>query len=158
MSTVHIFICIVAQVRASDGTYLLFSIGRSPLLASTAGLMGPWRRVPFTSCNNPAPLVVPHREEIYVYCHGGPDPQVCTILQRTYDTFSVVDDVMCVASALGIVCGHGLDTSLGLWCLACRDQQLRRYTRWWERFIWPSSRVRNPTFHIHAQELRSCVT
>eukprot|EP01047_Picozoa_sp_COSAG01_P043474 COSAG01_NODE_3864_length_5615_cov_20.982777_3_plen_156_part_00 len=154
---IALFIYLSAQVRANDGTYLLFSIGRSPLLASTAGLMGPWRRVPFTSCNNPAPLVVPHREEIYVYCHGGPDPQVCTLLPRTYDTFSLLL-MMCVAPALGIVCGHGLDTPLGLRCLACRDQQLRRYTRWWERSIWPSSRVRNRTFAIHAQELRSCVT
>lgn len=61
-------------VRANDGTYLLFSIGHQPLLSSPS-LHGPWKVVKFCSCNNPAPLVVPGRDEIYVYCHGGPDPQ-----------------------------------------------------------------------------------
>lgn len=61
-------------VRANDGTYLLFSIGHSPFLASPS-LNGPWHAVNFTHCNNPAPLVVPGRDEIYVYCHGGPDIQ-----------------------------------------------------------------------------------
>ena len=59
-------------IRASDGTYLLFSIGHSPFLAS-ASLDGPWEKVKFPSCNNPAPLVIPGRPEVYVYCHGGPD-------------------------------------------------------------------------------------
>ena len=59
-------------VRANDGTYLLFSIGHSPLLASK-GVSGPWSPIKFTSCNNPAPLVIPGRDEVYVYCHGGPD-------------------------------------------------------------------------------------
>lgn len=59
-------------VRANDGTYLLFSIGHQPLLASKS-LSGPWASVKFTSCNNPAPVVVPDRDEVYVYCHGGPD-------------------------------------------------------------------------------------
>lgn len=59
-------------VRANDGTYLLFSIGRSPFLAAT-DLNGPWHAVNFAHCNNPAPLVVPGRDEIFVYCHGGPD-------------------------------------------------------------------------------------
>jgi hypothetical protein len=61
-------------VRANDGTYLLFSIGKSPFLASKS-VSGPWHAVKFASCNNPAPLVVPGREEVYVYCHGGPDMQ-----------------------------------------------------------------------------------
>ena len=61
-------------VRANDGTYLLFSIGHQPLLAARS-LHGPWKPIKFCSCNNPAPLVVPGRDEIYVYCHGGPDPQ-----------------------------------------------------------------------------------
>jgi hypothetical protein len=43
-------------VRANDGTYLLFSIGHSPFLASPS-LNGPWHAVNFTHCNNPAPLV-----------------------------------------------------------------------------------------------------
>ena len=52
-----------AIIRASDGTYLLFSIGRSPFLAS-ASLDGPWVTVDFPSCNNPTPLVVPGRPEV----------------------------------------------------------------------------------------------
>ena len=61
-------------VRASDGTYLLFSIGRSPLLSSRS-VMGPWAKVPgFPACNNPAPVVVPGADTIYVYCHNGPNP------------------------------------------------------------------------------------
>lgn len=62
--------------RANDGTYLLFSIGRSPLVASKS-LNGPWFEVTSfksTSCNNPAPLAVPGRDEIYVVCHNGPNP------------------------------------------------------------------------------------
>jgi lysophospholipase L1-like esterase len=59
-------------VRANDGTFLLFSIGHSPLVASK-NVSGPWSPVKFTACNNPAPLVIPGRDEVYVYCHGGPD-------------------------------------------------------------------------------------
>ena len=59
-------------IRASDGTYLLFSIGHSPFLTS-ASLDGPWAKVRFPTCNNPTPLVIPERPEVYVYCHGGPD-------------------------------------------------------------------------------------
>lgn len=51
-----------------------FDTGHSPFLASSS-LSGPWQPIPFTSCNNPAPLVIPGRPEIYVYCHGGPDTQ-----------------------------------------------------------------------------------
>lgn len=62
-------------VRANDGTYLLFSIKNQPLLASRS-LDGPWRQVNWTSaCNNPAPLVRPGSDAIYVYCHGGPNKQ-----------------------------------------------------------------------------------
>eukprot|EP00040_Diaphanoeca_grandis_P023003 m.124543 g.124543 ORF g.124543 m.124543 type:complete len:368 (-) comp29065_c0_seq5:585-1688(-) len=59
-------------VRANDGTWLLFSIGRSPLLVSQT-IDGPWSPSPFTKCNNPAPVVIPESDTIYVYCHGGPD-------------------------------------------------------------------------------------
>ncbi len=62
-------------VRANDGTYLLFSIKNQPLLASQS-LSGPWTQVNWTSaCNNPAPLIRPGSDAIYVYCHGGPNKQ-----------------------------------------------------------------------------------
>lgn len=62
-------------VRANDGTYLLFSIGKESLLASKS-LSGPWRPVSwYRGCNNPAPVVTPGSDAIYVYCHGGPDKQ-----------------------------------------------------------------------------------
>jgi hypothetical protein len=61
-------------IRANDGTYLLFSIGKSPLLTSDS-LNGPWVSREFASCNNPAPVTVPGRDTVYVVCHGGPDPQ-----------------------------------------------------------------------------------
>lgn len=61
-------------VRANDGTYLLFSIGKTPLL-SAASLSGPWVEAKFTSCNNPAPIVVQGQDQMYVVCHGGPNPQ-----------------------------------------------------------------------------------
>ena len=65
-----------AVTRANDGTYLLFSIGNNPLVQSKS-LFGPWRKVNgfknrTFNCNNPAPVVVPGRDEVYVYCHGLP--------------------------------------------------------------------------------------
>ena len=70
-------------VRANDGTYLLFSIGHSPLLASRS-LHGPWEKAALPSCNNPAPCVVQGRDDIYVFCHGVPSFRTrwCTAVIR----------------------------------------------------------------------------
>eukprot|EP00039_Didymoeca_costata_P021969 m.345862 g.345862 ORF g.345862 m.345862 type:complete len:523 (-) comp27463_c0_seq1:96-1664(-) len=60
-------------IRANDGTYLIFSIGKETLLASKSP-NGPWESQSFTSCNNPAPFQLPNRDEFYCMCHNGPNP------------------------------------------------------------------------------------
>ena len=57
--------------RANDGTYLLFTIGNTPLVQSRS-LDGPWQAVKgfknrTFNCNNPAPVVAPGRDEVYVF-------------------------------------------------------------------------------------------
>lgn len=60
--------------RARDGTYLLFFIG-GPRLMNASGLDGPWDAVPGApDCNNPAPVVLPHTDEMFLVCHNGGAP------------------------------------------------------------------------------------
>lgn len=49
-----------SPIRAHNGSYLLFHIGAGSGLSHSKSLYGPWNPLPFTYCNNPAPVLHPN--------------------------------------------------------------------------------------------------